>query len=601
MYPTFLFYVSIQGILCYVFISHLNAEIFMNGRILLIGNRESLIVALVAFLAECGFQTEVCREEKSALRFARTFQPDLVLSQMNHATLTGMELARLFKSFDSLAAIPFLLLTETQPTDEDLERADMRIPADDFIELPIDRPRFLRTIDRWLQTADRRPLSVSERMAGSLSEEEPANKRKSWRKGLIGHVTLGRLCANLVVHQGSGHLIALHDRRRLTADVRRGQLIAVEAVDGANDSLMDFLVQFKTITERERQIADYQALNSHRRPEDVLLTTNLITPEKLAAAVRQMQLHQLLRLWRPQWHGAAFEFTPRFPAVSELAAPIASLADFLKAGIFSSALSEELAAIFRRRRRLAAPLKVNDDFATIVRRYELDGKQQELALNLDGKSLDEIAAANGAEYDSYLRMAFFLATVRGAVFFPPKLVAVTAGSEQPEATPPDRSEPPEQSPEPPSPPERHSGEKGAFRTWNADEYHQEIDRAQTLCEQGNFTESRSAAEKALQLNPNSSAAMALLAWSAYSLFGRENDHVSFASKQMLKDAISLDEGNDQAMVFLAFIYRDEGKYDMSRMFLQKALENNPANGLAERELGLYAVDADDIADAKFRQ
>ncbi len=577
----------------------LNPENYMNGRILLISNRESLIVALVSFLAEIGFQTEVCREEKQAPQVARSFQPDVVLSQMNHATLTGMELARLFKSFDTLAAIPFLLLTEAPPTDEDLERADMRIPADDFIELPIDRPRFLHTIDRWLQSADRRPMSISDRMAGSLSEEESPSKRKSWRKGLIGHVALGRLCANIVAHQGSGRLIALRDRRRLTAEVRRGLLFAVEAKDGMTDSLMDFLVQLNAITERERQIADYQALNSHRRPEDVLLSMKLIAPEKLAEAIRQMQLHKLLRLWRPQWHGAAFEFTPRFSAIPENAAPIASVADFLKGGILSSALSEELAAIFRRRRRLSAPLKIGEDFVKIVRRYELNGKQQEMALNLDGLSLDEIAAEAGADYDSYLRMAFFLVTVRGAVFLSPKLLAVAAAPDEPEDTPPPDK------PEPPRPLlERQDGDdggEGAFHSWNADEYHQAIDRAQTLCEQGDYTESRREAERALQLNPNSSTAMTLLAWSAYGLFGRENDHVSFASKQMLKDAISLDEGNDQAMVYLALIYRDEGKSDMSRMFLHKALENNPTNALAEKELGVFAVDDNKSADPENRQ
>jgi cytochrome c-type biogenesis protein CcmH/NrfG len=80
---------------------------------------------------------------------------------------------------------------------------------------------------------------------------------------------------------------------------------------------------------------------------------------------------------------------------------------------------------------------------------------------------------------------------------------------------------------------------------------------------------------ACDINPHSSHALALLAWTEFMLGGRVNPGLCQDLKEMLKNAIALDDCNALAYLYLGKILREEGKHGLAMGVLTRAAQLNP--------------------------
>src|SRR4029453_16700506 len=104
-------------------------------RVLLADHDQNILDLLVELLEVEGYEVESALDGQTALEMVRTFQPDLVISDVVMPIIGGIELCRRLKSDASLSEIPVLLISGLRNTEDD-NLEGLTAGADDYLDLP---------------------------------------------------------------------------------------------------------------------------------------------------------------------------------------------------------------------------------------------------------------------------------------------------------------------------------------------------------------------------------------------------------------------------------------------------------------------------------
>jgi len=119
------------------------------AKILIVEDNALNIKLFCDLLAAHGHEPEAVTDSRSALDAARNFQPDLVITDIQLPHVSGLDLIRMIRSEDKLAAIPIMAVTAySAQGDEERIRA---AGAQAYVTKPISVVRFAQTVDELLQ------------------------------------------------------------------------------------------------------------------------------------------------------------------------------------------------------------------------------------------------------------------------------------------------------------------------------------------------------------------------------------------------------------------------------------------------------------------
>jgi two-component system, cell cycle response regulator len=109
-----------------------------NGKRILVVDDVAVNVQLARDLLEnIGYDVTTVNDAKEALSVARRVHPDLVLSDVNMATLSGFELIRQLKADSELRAIPVIFLSATF-LGEEARRTALKLGASRYLQRPLE-------------------------------------------------------------------------------------------------------------------------------------------------------------------------------------------------------------------------------------------------------------------------------------------------------------------------------------------------------------------------------------------------------------------------------------------------------------------------------
>ena len=118
-------------------------------RILLVEDNDSSREMLTRRLAKHGFEVLTAINGQEALDIVRREAPDVVLLDMMLPIMDGWTAVREMRSDASIRHIPVIALTAHAAL-EDRKRS-IEAGCDDHETKPVDMPRLLSTIERWLE------------------------------------------------------------------------------------------------------------------------------------------------------------------------------------------------------------------------------------------------------------------------------------------------------------------------------------------------------------------------------------------------------------------------------------------------------------------
>ncbi len=118
------------------------------ARILLVEDNEMNRDMLSRRLARKGYEVLLAVDGREGIEQARDAMPDLILMDMSLPEIDGWEATRQLKADPLTGAIPVVALTaHAMSADRDLALA---AGCDDYDTKPIEFPRLLEKIERWL-------------------------------------------------------------------------------------------------------------------------------------------------------------------------------------------------------------------------------------------------------------------------------------------------------------------------------------------------------------------------------------------------------------------------------------------------------------------
>jgi CheY-like chemotaxis protein len=119
-------------------------------KILLVDDMRNFLDLEASFLqrAECKILTAYTGLE--AIRVARAEQPHLILLDIEMPEMNGIQACRILKTDPATQKIPIIILTSMQMEDE-----ARRAGAEHFLRKPIDEPRFLSEVRKFLPIVER--------------------------------------------------------------------------------------------------------------------------------------------------------------------------------------------------------------------------------------------------------------------------------------------------------------------------------------------------------------------------------------------------------------------------------------------------------------
>ncbi|MEO7563972.1 MAG: response regulator [Sphingomicrobium sp.] len=122
------------------------------AKILIVEDNALNIKLFRDLLAAHGHTPEAVTDSRNALEMARTFQPDLVITDIQLPHLSGLDLIRLIRADDTaVAQVPIMAVTAySAPGDEERIRA---AGAQAYVSKPISVMRFVETVDNLLAPA----------------------------------------------------------------------------------------------------------------------------------------------------------------------------------------------------------------------------------------------------------------------------------------------------------------------------------------------------------------------------------------------------------------------------------------------------------------
>jgi two-component system cell cycle response regulator DivK len=118
------------------------------AKILIVEDNALNIKLFCDLLAAHGHQPEAVTDSRNAIEAARSFEPDLVITDIQLPHVSGLELIRLIRGDDQLAAIPIMAVTAySAQGDEERIRA---AGAQAYVSKPISVVRFAQAVEELL-------------------------------------------------------------------------------------------------------------------------------------------------------------------------------------------------------------------------------------------------------------------------------------------------------------------------------------------------------------------------------------------------------------------------------------------------------------------
>jgi CheY-like chemotaxis protein len=142
-------------------------------KILLVDDMRSFLDLETTFLqrAECRIFTASTGLE--AVRLAKSERPDLIVLDLEMPEMNGIQACRILKSDPLTQKIPVIVLTSMQMEDE-----ARRAGAEHFVRKPIDEPRFLSEVKKFLTILERAdPRATLDEPISFWRDGEPAQGR----------------------------------------------------------------------------------------------------------------------------------------------------------------------------------------------------------------------------------------------------------------------------------------------------------------------------------------------------------------------------------------------------------------------------------------
>jgi two-component system cell cycle response regulator DivK len=120
------------------------------AKILIVEDNALNIKLFCDLLAAHGHEPEAVTDSRNALEAARTFEPDLVITDIQLPHVSGLELIRLIRNDEKLSGTPIMAVTAYSARgDEERIRA---AGAQAYVSKPISVARFAQTVDELLKS-----------------------------------------------------------------------------------------------------------------------------------------------------------------------------------------------------------------------------------------------------------------------------------------------------------------------------------------------------------------------------------------------------------------------------------------------------------------
>ena len=118
------------------------------AKILIVEDNALNIKLFCDLLAAHGHEPEAVTDSRNALDVARSFAPDLVITDIQLPHVSGLELIQMIRADEKLRDVPIMAVTAySAPGDEDRIRAT---GAQAYVSKPISVARFAQTVDELL-------------------------------------------------------------------------------------------------------------------------------------------------------------------------------------------------------------------------------------------------------------------------------------------------------------------------------------------------------------------------------------------------------------------------------------------------------------------
>ena len=144
------------------------------AKILIVEDNALNIKLFCDLLAAHGHEPEAVTDSRNALDAARSFSPDLVITDIQLPHVSGLELIHQLKSDAKLAGIPIMAVTAYSATgDEERIRA---AGAQAYVSKPISVVKFAQTVDELLTArSDQDPTGESPDSWVNEAEDAPGD------------------------------------------------------------------------------------------------------------------------------------------------------------------------------------------------------------------------------------------------------------------------------------------------------------------------------------------------------------------------------------------------------------------------------------------
>ncbi len=124
----------------------------VERKILIIDDSLAMNQILARFLQNAGFVVSAVSDSREAMQVFESFQPDLVLLDLNMPYITGWELCRQIKAVRNLPVVIFSVRDEAQDISRGYDAG-----ADDYLIKPFEFPDLLERIRRLLEPTPKSP------------------------------------------------------------------------------------------------------------------------------------------------------------------------------------------------------------------------------------------------------------------------------------------------------------------------------------------------------------------------------------------------------------------------------------------------------------
>jgi CheY-like chemotaxis protein len=122
--------------------------------ILVVDNSHQNLEFADSLLGSIGYRVVLARDMASGLSAAKTWVPDLIISDVHMPNADGFEFIKAVKKDERLRNVPFVFLSSSIEPDQEVSRG-MACGADDFVCRPIEPQKLIEAISACLRRAER--------------------------------------------------------------------------------------------------------------------------------------------------------------------------------------------------------------------------------------------------------------------------------------------------------------------------------------------------------------------------------------------------------------------------------------------------------------